>query len=338
MKAIGYQASLPISHADALQDIEIEKPQPTGRDLLVEIKAISVNPVDCKVRMRAAPAPGEYKVLGWDAVGIVQAVGEQVSLFKPGDAVWYAGDITRQGSNAEFQLVDERLVGHKPASISDAEAAALPLTSITAWELLFERLQLKSPAHKGSKVLLIVGAAGGVGSIMTQLAAQLPDIVVIGTASRPESRDWVLALGADYVIDHRQPLSEELARIGIKDVTHVASLTHTEQHFTELVKVLRPQGKLALIDDPAEPLDIMLLKGKSISLHWESMFTRSLFTTDDMIEQHSILDEVSRMIDAGTLKTTLGKHFGRISAQNLRIAHQHVESNTSVGKAVLEFF
>lgn len=338
MKAVGYQASLPISNTGALQDIELETPQATGRDLLVEVKAISVNPVDCKVRMRAEPAPGDYKVLGWDAVGVVKAVGDQVSLFQVGDEVWYAGDLTRQGSNAEFQLVDERLVGRKPGSISNAEAAALPLTSITAWELLFDRLQLNSPLFKGKKVLLIVGAAGGVGSIMTQLAAQLADVTVIGTASRPESREWILSLGADHVIDHRQPLSEELARIGIKDVSHIASLTHTEQHFAELVKVIRPQGKLALIDDPAEPLDIMLLKSKSISLHWELMFTRSLFATEDMIEQHYLLNEVSKMIDNGVLKTTLGQHFGRISAGNLRRAHAHVESNKSVGKAVLESF
>lgn len=336
MKAIGYQTSAAITEVNSLLDIEQPVPQAQGHDLLVEVQAISVNPVDYKVRMRAEPEAGQYKVLGWDAVGIVKAVGDNVSLFKPGDQVWYAGDITRAGSNAEFQLVDERIAAHKPKSLDNPQAAALPLTAITAWELLFDRLQLQH-ADENSR-LLIVGAAGGVGSIMVQLAKQRTKAKVIATASRPDSQDWVRSLGADYVVDHSKPISEELARLGLEDVTHVASLNQTEQHFAELVKALRPQGKLALIDDPAEPLDINLMKVKSLSLHWELMFTRSMFQTDDMIAQHQLLTEVAEMVDQGVLKTTLGEHFGVINAANLKRAHAHLESNKAVGKVVLEGF
>lgn len=336
MKAIGYQTSAAITEVNSLLDIEQPVPQAQGYDLLVEVQAISVNPVDYKVRMRAEPEAGQYKVLGWDAVGIVKAVGDNVSLFKPGDQVWYAGDITRAGSNAEFQLVDERIAAHKPKSLDNPQAAALPLTAITAWELLFDRLQLQH-ADENSR-LLIVGAAGGVGSIMVQLAKQRTKAKVIATASRPDSQDWVRSLGADYVVDHSKPISEELARLGLEDVTHVASLNQTEQHFAELVKALRPQGKLALIDDPAEPLDINLMKVKSLSLHWELMFTRSMFQTDDMIAQHQLLTEVAEMVDQGVLKTTLGEHFGVINAANLKRAHAHLESNKAVGKVVLEGF
>ncbi len=338
MKAIGYRKSLPIDHAEALVDLSIDAPAPGPRDLLVEVKAISANPVDYKVRMRDEPAPGQPRILGWDAVGRVRSVGDEVTLFQPGDEVWYAGDITRPGSNAELQLVDERIAGRKPQSISDAEAAALPLTAITAWELLFDRLQLTAEDNGRNSVLLIVGGAGGVGSIITQLASQLSDATVIATASRPRSRNWVKSLGADYVLDHSKPLSEELARIGIADVTHVASLTHTDHHFPELVSMLRPQGRLALIDDPEQPLDVMALKLKSISLHWELMFTRSMFGTEDMIEQHRLLNRVSELIDQGVLKTTLGEHFGTISAANLKRAHRHLESGQAVGKIVLEGF
>ena len=310
----------------------------TGYDLLKRSEWISVNPVDTKVRQRAEPEAGHYKVLGWDAVGVVESVGDSVSLFKVGDRVWYAGDLTRQGSNAEYQLVDERIVGKAPASLSSAQAAALPLTSITAWELLFDRLSFDlSQSYQGSQ-LLIVGAAGGVGSILVQLAKQITGLTVIGTASRPESEQWVKALGADYVIDHRNPLHEELNKLGIKEVSHVISLNQTDQHFSSIVEALKPQGKLALIDDPAEPLDIMQLKRKSLSLHWEFMYTRSMFTTDDMIEQHRLLNALADLIDQGVIKTTIGEHFGSINAENLKRAHAALETNTAIGKIILEGF
>jgi zinc-binding alcohol dehydrogenase family protein len=338
MKAVAYYQSLPIDHSDALQDVQLAAPTPGPRDLLVEVKAISVNPVDTKIRRNVAPEDGTAKVLGWDASGIVQAVGSEVSLFQPGDRVYYAGAINRAGANSELHVVDERIVGHMPKTLTFAEAAAMPLTAITAWELLFERLQISQGSADQGQSLLIVGAAGGVGSILVQLARQLTGLTVIGTASRPETQAWVRELGAHHVIDHRQPLSEELQRIGINQVTHVASLTQTDQHFEQLVNALAPQGRLALIDDPSSPLDIMQLKGKSLSLHWELMFTRSLFETADMIEQHRLLERVAELVDAGTLKTTLGEHFGSINAANLRRAHRLLESGTARGKIVLEGF
>lgn len=335
MKAVAYRQSLPIEHAESLLDVTLPEPTPGPRDLLVDVKAVSVNPVDTKVRKRAAPPAGEVKVLGWDAAGVVQAVGAQVTLFKPGDRVWYAGDITRPGSNAERQCVDERIVGHLPKSLSFAQAAALPLTAITAWEVLFDRLEIAAGA---SGSLLIVGAAGGVGSIMTQLARQLTGLTVIGTASRPETQAWVRELGAHQVIDHTRPLSEELARIGVPAVSHVASLTQTHLHYAEIVKALAPQGRLALIDDPAQPLDVMLLKGKSLSLRWESMFTRSMFQTPDMQAQHELLERVAALVDEGRVRTTLAEHYGVIDAANLRRAHAYIESGTARGKVVLEGF
>lgn len=338
MKAVAYYHSLPADHADALQDVDLPTPTPGPRDLLVEVKAISVNPVDTKIRRNVAPTDGDAKVLGWDASGIVKAVGSEVSLFQPGDRVYYAGAINRAGANSELHVVDERIVGHMPNSLPFAEAAALPLTAITAWELLFERLQITQGNTDLGQSLLIVGAAGGVGSILVQLARQLTGLTVIGTASRPETQAWVRELGAHHVIDHRQPLSEELKRIGINQVTHVASLTQTDQHFAQLVEALAPQGRLALIDDPEQPLDIMQLKRKSLSLHWELMFTRSLFETADIIEQHRLLDRVAELVDAGTLRTTLGEHFGSINATNLRRAHALLESGTAKGKIVLEGF
>lgn len=341
MKAIGYLKSLEIEHPDALLDIEQPVPEVNGRDLLVRIAAVSVNPVDTKVRVRVQPEGDVPKVLGWDAVGEVVAVGDQVQFYNKGDKVWYAGDLTRPGTNAEFHCVDERIVGHKPETLSDAQAAAFPLTAITAWEMLFDRLGLvhtDTPEKTGEQQLLIIGAAGGVGSIMVQLAAQLTNATVIGTASRPESQQWVRELGADYVIDHRKPLSAELKRLGIESVSHVASLNATDQHFDEIVTALAPQGKLGLIDDPAVPLDIMQLKMKSISLHWEFMYTRSMFNTADIEQQRNLLNRMAELVDAGRIKTTLGEHFGRINASNLKKAHASIESGTSIGKVVLEGF
>ncbi|MFT0634164.1 zinc-binding alcohol dehydrogenase family protein [Pseudomonas sihuiensis] len=338
MKAVAYYQSLPADHPEALQDVQLAEPTPGAHDLLVEVRAISVNPVDTKIRLGVKPENGAAKVLGWDATGIVKAVGSEVTLFQPGDRVFYAGAIDRAGANSELHLVDERIVGHMPGSLSFAEAAALPLTAITAWELLFERLQVAEGSADQGQSLLIVGAAGGVGSILTQLARHLTGLTVIGTASRPETQAWVRDLGAHHVIDHSKPLSEELARIGIGQVTHVASLTQTDQHYAQLVECLAPQGRLALIDDPLQPLDVMQLKRKSLSLHWELMFTRSLYQTADMIEQHRLLGRVSDLVDAGVIKTTLGEHFGTINAANLRRAHALLESGKAKGKIVLEGF
>ncbi|EQM72010.1 zinc-binding alcohol dehydrogenase family protein [Pseudomonas tohonis] len=337
MKAVAYYQSLPIDHTDALQDVELPAPTPGTRDLLVEVRAISVNPVDTKIRRNVQPENGQAKVLGWDVAGVVKAVGSDVTLFQPGDEVFYAGALTRPGGNAELHLVDERIVGKRPRSLDFAKSAALPLTAITAWELLFDRLGIAEGKADQGQSLLIVGAAGGVGSILVQLARQLTGLTVIGTASRPETQAWVRELGAHHVIDHSQPLAAELKRIGLDSVTHVASLTQTDQHLEQLVEALAPQGKLALIDDPAG-LDVLKLKRKSISLHWEFMYTRSMFETADMIEQHRLLNRVSELIDAGVLKTTFGEHFGRIDAANLKRAHALLESGKAKGKIVLEGF
>lgn len=337
MKAIAYRQPGAIDRDDALIDIELPRPVPQGRDLLVEVQAVSVNPVDTKVRKSAAPEPGTVRVLGFDAVGIVREVGPEATLFKVGDAVWYAGAIDRPGSNSEFQLVDERIVGRKPASLSATDAAALPLTAITAWELLFDRLQV--PRNGGMPAsLLVVGAAGGVGSILVQLARQLTGLTVIGTASRAETRDWVQQMGAHHVIDHRQPLAAQVAALDAPPVAYVASLTHTEQHFAQIVELLAPQGKLALIDDPAEAIDIRLLKRKSLSLHWELMFTRALFQTADMQAQHALLNEVAALVDQGRLRSTVQQRLGAINAANLRQAHRLIEGGSSIGKIVLAGF
>jgi NADPH2:quinone reductase len=339
MKAVGYQQSLAITEAAALLDIELPQPVASGRDVLVKVAAVSVNPVDTKVRKRAAPPAGEYKVLGWDAAGEVVAVGPEVSNFQVGDRVYYAGALQRQGSNAEYQLVDERIVGKMPANLNFEQAAALPLTALTAWELLFDRLELATPSLKHPKpVLLVTGAAGGVGSILVQLARQLTTVTVVATASRPETQQWVKELGAHYVVDHSQPLIPQLQLLGITAVTHVASLTQTDQHYAELVQLLAPQGKLALIDDPANGIDIMPLKQKSISVHWEFMFTRSLFSTADMVVQQQILSDLSRLIEQGQVKTTFKQSFGKINATNLKQAHALLESGKAIGKIVLSGF
>jgi zinc-binding alcohol dehydrogenase family protein len=329
MKAVGYIQPQAISQPDSLMDIDLPDPVATGRDLLVEVKAVSVNPVDTKVRASSAPAEGQtYKVLGWDASGIVKAVGPEVTLFKPGDRVWYAGSIARPGTDSELHLVDERIVGHAPKSLDFAQAAALPLTSITAWEMLFDRLGIlpgKQPSHK---TLLIIGASGGVGSIMIQLASRLTSLTVIGTASRPETQAWVKELGAHHVIDHSKPIAEELGRIGFSTVDYIVSLTQTEAH-------IAPQGKFGLIDDPAV-LDATRFKRKAVSIHWELMFTRSLFGTEDMIGQHRLLNEVAGLVDAGLVRTTLAERFGTINAANLKTAHALLESGKARGKVVLE--
>jgi NADPH2:quinone reductase len=335
MKAVGYAKSLPIDHAQALLDIELDAPAPAGRDLRVAVKAVSVNPVDTKVRRRAEPADGGYKVLGYDAAGVVDAVGPEVTLFKPGDEVFYAGSILRPGTNAELHLVDERIVGRKPSTLDFAQAAALPLTAITAWELLFDRLKVQPGKSFDPRTLLITGGAGGVGSILIQLARRLTGVSVVATASRPETTKWCLALGAHAVIDHTQPMKPQIDALKLPPVTLIASLTGTEQHFPALIDILAPQGKIALIDDPST-LNAMPLKAKSASLHWEAMFARSSYETPDMIAQHHLLNDVADLIDNGVLRTTLENSFGTINAANLKRAHALLESGKSVGKIVLE--
>ena len=337
MKAVAYYQSLPIDRPEALVDLTLPEPTPGPRDLLVEVRAISVNPVDVKVRLGMPPVDGQPRVLGWDAAGVVRAVGAEVSLFKPGDAVWYAGALQRPGTNSELHVVDERVVGAMPATLGFAQAAALPLTAITAWELLFDRLQVPESAAPSGKTVLIVGAAGGVGSVLVQLARRLTGLTVIGTASRPETAAWVRELGAHHVINHAHPLAAELHRIGVPAVDYVVSLNQTEHHFEQIVEALKPQGRLALIDDPAQ-LDVRKLKAKSLSLHWEFMYTRSMFGTDDQIEQHRLLNRVAALIDEGALRSTMNEHFGTINAANLKRAQAFIESNQARGKIVLEGF
>ncbi|MDR3517245.1 MAG: zinc-binding alcohol dehydrogenase family protein [Azospirillaceae bacterium] len=337
MKAVGYHTPLPITDHDSLIDLTLPPPSLRPHDLRVQVAAVSVNPVDTKVRAGAVPPAGEARVLGWDAAGTVEAVGSAVSLFKPGDTVFYAGALDRPGTNSELHAVDERLVGRKPASLSFAQAAALPLTAITAWELLFERLGVPYGVKTQGGALLIINGAGGVGSILIQLARRLTGLTVIATASRPETIAWVEGLGAHHVIDHHQPLDEGLKAIGIPEVQYVAGLTGTDRQLGAIVAALAPQGKLALIDDP-KSLDIEPFKRKSLSVHWEMMFTRSLFQTPDMIAQHKLLTEVADLVDAGVLRTTLHDTAGAINAANLRRAHALLESGRSIGKLVLEGF
>jgi zinc-binding alcohol dehydrogenase family protein len=341
MKAVGYVTSQPITAAGALQDLEIAKPAPGPHDLLVKVAAISVNPVDFKVRSGRQGTAEVPVVLGWDAVGTVEAVGTEVTLFQPGDAVFYAGHIMRPGSNAEYQVVDERIVGRKPSSLEPAAAAALPLTALTAFEMLFDRLGLDRRGNAGRmsarRTLLIIGGAGGVGSIAIQLARQLTDVTIIATASRPDSIAWATARGAHHVIDHRKPLQEELSRIGIPTVDYIFSTNASDQHWEAITTAIAPQGKIGLIDDPAA-IDVRGLKRKSASLHWELMFTRSLFETSDMIRQHDILNEVAQLVDDGVIQTTAAENFGTINAANLTRAHALLESGKAIGKIVLSGF
>lgn len=341
MKAVGYTKSLPINDPESLIDIELPQPIATGHDLLVKIHAVAVNPVDYKIRQNVSSTEGDFKVLGWDAVGEVVATGEEATEFKPGDVVYYAGDLNRQGSNAEYQLVDERLVGSKPKSLSDAEAAALPLTAITAWEMLFEHLsiQQQSPdsTEKSDEVILVVGAAGGVGSILLQLANAITGVTIIATASRDSSQAWVKKLGAHHVVDHTQPLQPQIEALGISQVTHVASLNSTDSYFDTYTELLAPFGKIALIDDP-KSMDMNKLKLKSLSLHWEFMFARSMFKAADMNEQSRMLNRVSDLVDQGYIQTTAGKNQGTINADNLKAAHEELESGRSIGKIVLQGF
>lgn len=335
MKAIGHQENLPIHDSVALVDIELPKPVASGHDILVKVEAVSVNPVDCKIRTNRKPENDEWQVLGWDAAGVVEAVGSKVTLFKPGDKVWYAGDVTRQGSNAEYQLVDERITAKMPSSLDFAAAAALPLTSITAWEILFDSFKLREGEGENES-LLVIGGAGGVGSILIQLAKKLTKLNVIATASRPETVSWVKQMGADQVINHQQSLTEQLQDMAIEP-RYVAALTGTEQHFASILEFVKPRGHIALIDDPAT-LDIKAGKPKALTFSWEFMFTRSMFQTNDMQQQHELLKRVAAMVDEGAIKTTKTKDYGVINAANLKKAHAEQESGRVIGKNVLSGF
>ncbi|WP_042075210.1 zinc-binding alcohol dehydrogenase family protein [Acinetobacter nosocomialis] len=335
MKAVAYQKAGPITSPESLVDIELDTPAAKGHDLLVRVQAISVNPVDTKIRKNISAESG-WKVLGWDAVGTVEATGDKVTQFRVGDVVWYAGALNRQGSNSELQLVDERIVGHKPKILEATEAAALPLTAITAWEMLFDRLQVPKTAPANTTIL-VIGGAGGVGSITIQLLKQLTNLTIITTASRPETKEWVEQLGADYVLDHREPLAPQIKQLGLNAPSYVFSTTQTDQHLSDIVELIAPQGHFGLIDHP-EQLDIKPFKSKSVSVHWEFMFTRSMFQTEDMQKQSDLLNEVSKLVDEGKIKTTVTEVLSPINAENLKRVHQQIESGTTKGKIVLQGF
>ena len=337
MKAVGYSTPGAIDREDALLDLDVPPPAPGPHDLLVRVNAISVNPADTKIRAGVQAPEGQIKILGWDAAGVVEAVGADVTLFAVGDAVFYAGDITRPGANAQLHVVDERIVGHKPRTLDGASAAAMPLTSLTAWERLFDRLRVPYGEGRADGALLVINGAGGVGSILIQLARQLTGLTVIATASRPETVAWAADMGAHHVIDHRKPLDEELARIGIPEVDYVASLTASEHYLPLFPKIIAPQGRLALIDDP-DHFDIAKLKRKSITVAWEWMFTRAAYQARDMVAQHEILEEVSALLDRGVLRSTLTALEGPINAANLKRVHALLESGRAIGKLALAGF
>jgi NADPH2:quinone reductase len=336
MKAVALTHYLPVDNPKAFLDVELPKPSAAGRDLLVSVRAISVNPVDTKVRSPKEKIEDSPRVLGWDASGIVEAAGPEVTLFKPGDEVYYAGDITRSGSNAEFQLVDERIVGFKPKSLSFAEAAALPLTTITAYEAFFDRLGIDRDGADAGQSVLIIGAGGGVGSIAIQLA-KAAGLVVIATASRPETESWVRELGADHVVNHRQPMVEQVRALGFDHVDHVA-IFNDMRHWETAVELIRPQGAIVTIDDTDLPMPMAGMKMKAASLRWEFMFARAMFQTADMIEQHRLLNYVANEIDAGRMRTTLDTVLSPINAENIRAAHALIETGQAKGKIVVQSF
>ncbi len=337
MKAIGFRKSLPITEKESFIAFETNKPTPTGFDLLVKIAAISVNPVDFKIRQTAAmdTVLDTPKIIGWDAVGKVEAVGDLASKFKVGDEVYYAGDITRSGSNAEYQLIDERIVGFKPKKLTIAEAAAIPLTGLTAWESLFDRIKVNSETDKGKTVLILAGA-GGVGSIAIQIAKKVAGLTVIATASRPDSVKWCKDLGADFVVNHHD-LKAELEKIGHGQVDYILDFVDLEGYWETAAEIIKPQGHIVSITGSSKLLNLDLLKMKSVSFSWELMYTRSMFTTADMEKQHIILNEIAHLLDAGTLKTTLTTTLEGFTVDNLKEAHKLQESGKSIGKTVIQF-
>lgn len=336
MKAVGFTHYLPVEDTNAFLDLEIDKPAPKGHDILVAVKAVAINPVDTKVRAPKDKVEDQARIIGYDASGVVEAVGSEVTLFKPGDEVYYAGDITRSGTNAEFHLVDERIVGRRPASLSHAEAAALPLTTITAYEAFFDRLGIDRDGADWGQSILIIGAGGGVGSIGIQLA-KLAGLKVLATASRPETSAWVQELGADHVVNHRADMVAQIRALGIQHVDHIA-IFNDMRHWETAVELIRPQGGIVSIDDTDLPMPMGGMKMKAASLHWEFMFARSMHQTHDMVEQHKLLTYVAGQIDAGKIKTTVSKRMSPINATNMREAHRLVETGQAKGKIVLEGF
>ena len=336
MKAIGFKTSLPITDAESFIEFETPTPKAEGRNILVKVQAVSVNPVDFKIRQSSAKDKvlAVPKVIGWDAVGRIEDVGDEVVLFEKGDLVYYAGDLTKSGSNAEYQLVDERIVGKKPSNLTAAEAAAIPLTALTAWEILFDRIRMNE--HDKGKSILIIGGAGGVGSIAIQLAKKVAGLTVIATASRAESIDWCKLQGADFVVDHRN-LVEEVRAVGFEQVDFILDFVDVNQYWAAFVELIKPQGRIASISDPVESVNLRQLKGKSVSFHWELMFTRSMFQTDDMIEQHHILNKIAQYLAHGTLNTTLNKTLKGFTVENLKTAHELLESGRTIGKTVIEY-
>ena len=339
MKAIGFYQFLPVEDPASLVEVEVPTPEPGARDLLVRVKAVSVNPVDVKVRSRQKTVETEPRIIGWDAAGVVESIGRDVSLFKAGDEVYYAGDITRPGCNSQFHLVDERIVGRKPGSLSFEQAAAMPLTTITAWEALFDRLGVEKAGHSKQerRSVLIIGGAGGVGSIAIQLAKKVAGCRVIATASRDESAGWCRKLGADDIINHHEPFAEEFKRIGADEVDYILCFNSTEKHIRNMADVIKPQGKICTIVETkdSQPVNISIFQGKSVGFMWELMFTRSMFKTPDMQAQHDLLNEAGRMLDAGLLKTTMTENYGPLTAENLRRAHGKIETGSMIGKLVL---
>ncbi|MFB9080780.1 zinc-binding alcohol dehydrogenase family protein [Flavobacterium procerum] len=337
MKAIGFKTSLAIENQESFIEFETEKPIPGAKDLLVKISAVSVNPVDFKVRQSAAKDTvlETPKIIGWDAVGVVEAVGAEVSLFKIGDEVYYAGDITKQGSNAEYQIIDERIVGRKPKSLTIEEAAAMPLTTLTAWEILFDRIRISADKDK-RKSILIIGGAGGVGSIAIQLAKKIAGLTVIATASRPETIEWCKEMGADFVVNHKN-LTEEVRGVGFQYVDFIVDFVDTNLYWDIMADLIKPQGHIASITGSAEPVVLNKLKSKSVSFSWELMYTRSMFQTDDIQEQHNILNKTSDLLDNGVLKHTLKETLNGLTAENFKKAHKQLESGTTIGKIAIKF-
>ena len=339
MKAIGFYQFLPVEHPESLVEVEVSKPEPSGRDLLVRVKAVSVNPVDVKVRSRLKTVETEPKIIGWDVAGVVESTGSNVSLFKVGDEVYYAGDITRPGCNSQYHLVDERIVGHKPTTLTFEEAAAMPLTTITAWEALFDRLSVEKAVagRQDQQSVLIIGGAGGVGSIAIQLAKKVAGCKVIATASRNDSAEWCRKLGADDIINHHKPFADEFEQIGVDEVDYILCFNSTENHIQNMADVIKPQGRICTIVETKDdqPVNINVFQGKSVGFMWELMFTRPKFQTPDMQAQHDLLNETARLIDEGIIKTTMAENYGPLTADNLRKAHGKIESGSMIGKLVL---
>lgn len=337
MKAIGFKTSLPITDIESLLEFETEKPTPGAHDLLVKIAAVSVNPIDFKIRQNSAKNTvlDNPKIIGWDAAGVVEAIGDKVTLFKVGEYVYYAGDITKQGCNAEYQIIDERIVGKKPVSLSIEESAVIPLTGLTAWETLFDRIRVSPEKDKG-KSILIIGGAGGVGSIAIQLAKRVAGLTVVATASRPETVEWCRKLGADFVVNHKD-LGNEVKKAGFQHVDFIVDFVNPGFYWDSFVELIKPQGHIASIADSTHQVDLMKLKGKSVSFSWESMFTRSRFQTPDMIEQHYILNKIAGLLDQSAIKSTLNKLLIGFTADNFKAAHQLLESGRTIGKIAIKF-